>query len=109
MDQAGPINGRTRPLGYIISGTEPIAIETVCAKMINLNPMELPMIRAAKEMGWGCCEFDKIMVTGDGFPEKPIADFQLAKAIPLRFSLVHVCKSFAKQMMLLTKSAQRKG
>jgi uncharacterized protein (DUF362 family) len=109
MDGAGPIKGRTRPLGYIISGTEPIALEIVCAKLINLNPMELPMVRTAKQMGFGYCEFEKIKIIGDGLPEKPFTDFQLPILIPLRFSLTHVCKSITKQVILLTKSALGKN
>ena len=109
MDGPGPIKGRTRPLGYIISGTEPIALETVCSKLINLNPMELPMVVTAKQMNFGCSEFEKIKITGDGFPEKSFTDFQLPKLIPLRFSLAHVCKSITKQILLLTKSTLQKG
>jgi len=104
MDGPGPIKGRTRPLGYIISGTEPIALETVCSKLINLNPMELPMVVTAKQMDFGCSEFEKIKITGDGFPEKSFTDFQLPKLIPLRFSLAHVCRSIVKQIVLLAKS-----
>jgi uncharacterized protein (DUF362 family) len=48
MDRAGPIKGRTRHLGYLISGTEPIALEIVCAKLINLKPDDVPIIKTAK-------------------------------------------------------------
>ncbi len=105
MDGGGPIRGRSRPLGYLISGTEPIALETVCAKLINLKPDDVPIIKTAKSIGFGCSDFEKIEILGDGLPEKPCTDFELPKLIPIRFSFIHVCKSIAKQIVLLAKSA----
>jgi len=107
MDGAGPIRGRTRPLGWLISGTEPIACETVCCKLVNIKPEELPIIKTARQMGAGCCDPEKIKILGDEFPENTCADFELAKPIPLRFSFLHVCKSIGKQIVLLAKSAAK--
>lgn len=104
MDRAGPIKGRTRPLGYLISGTEPIAIETVCAKLINLKPEDVPIVKTAKSIDFGCSDFEKIEISGDGLPDKPFTDFELPKLIPIRFSFAHVCRSIAKQIVLLAKS-----
>jgi hypothetical protein len=47
-------------------------------------------------------------VLGDGFPETVCTDFQLGEPVPLRFSLPHVCKSVAKQILLLARSAVKK-
>ena len=38
MDGQGPIRGRTRPLGWLIGGTDPMACETVCCKLVNIKP-----------------------------------------------------------------------
>lgn len=104
MDGGGPIRGRSRPLGYLISGTEPIALEITCAKLINLDPDFVPIIKTAKRIGFGCSDFEKIEILGDGLPEKPCTDFELPKLIPIRFSFAHVCRSIAKQIVLLAKS-----
>jgi uncharacterized protein (DUF362 family) len=109
MDRAGPIKGRTRPLGYLISGTEPIALEITCAKLINLKPEDVPIIETARRIGFGCSDFGKIEILGDGLPEKPCTDFELPKLIPIRFSLAHVCRSIAKQIVLLAKSGIEKN
>jgi len=105
MDGAGPIRGRTRPLGWLIGGTEPIACETVCCKLVNIKPEELPMIKTARQMGFGCCEEEKIKIIGDDFSNNVCPAFEPAKLIPLRFSLGHICKSIGKQILLLAKAA----
>ena len=37
MDGPGPIRGRPRPLGFLLGGTDPIACETICAKLIGIE------------------------------------------------------------------------
>ena len=104
MDGPGPIRGRARGLGYLIGGTEPVACETICCELVNIRPEELPMIKTARQMGFGCWERDKIKVVGDDFPQTVCTDFELPKLIPLRFTFLHVCKSICKQVLLLAKS-----
>ncbi len=103
MDGPGPIRGRARPLGYLIGGTEPIACETVCCKLVNLEPQDLPIIKAARKAGFGCSEPAEIKIIGDSFTGSICTDFELPRLIPIRFSLAHVCKSFCKQLLLLLK------
>jgi uncharacterized protein (DUF362 family) len=103
MDGPGPIRGRARPLGYLIGGTEPIALETICCKLVNIKPEELPIIKTARKLQFGCSDPDKIKIIGDNYPENTCTDFQLAEPVPIRFSLLHVCKSICKQILLLTK------
>jgi len=107
MDGPGPIRGRARPVGYLLGGTEPIACEVICCKLVNIKPEELPIIKTARQMGFGCSDLDKIRIVGDDFPETVCTDFKLAEPVPLRFSLPHVCKSICKQILLLAKSAFR--
>jgi len=108
MDGPGPIKGRARELGWLIGGTEPIACEIVCSKLVNLKPGNLPIIKTARQMGFGCSDPDKIKILGDDFSESVCTDFKLAEPAPLRFSLPHVCKSVCKQILLLAKSATKK-
>jgi uncharacterized protein (DUF362 family) len=107
MDGPGPISGRARPLGWLIGGTEPIACEIVCSKLINMDCERLPIVRTARQMGFGsteltvggCNNYDDIRIVGDAFPENVCTDFMQAELIPIRFSLPRVCKSICKQML----------
>ncbi|HUW18573.1 MAG TPA: DUF362 domain-containing protein [Sedimentisphaerales bacterium] len=108
MDGPGPIRGRARPLGWLIAGTDAMALEIICSKLVNLDPGDLPLVRAARQMGFGSVEGDDIEILGDGLPESPCTDFELPELIPIRFSFLHVCKSIGKQILLLAKSAVKK-
>jgi uncharacterized protein (DUF362 family) len=106
MDGPGPIRGRARPLGYILGGTDPFALEVVCSKLVNITPENLPIIKTAKKMQLNCPGADSIKILGDSLPQNPYMDFELPKLIPIRFSLPHVCKSICKQILLLIKSGR---
>jgi len=108
MDGPGPIRGRARPLGWLIGGTEPIACEAICCKLVNINPDDLPIIKTAKQIGFGQWDIDKIRIAGDELPQSPCTDFELARPVPLIFSFSHVCKSIAKQILLLAKAGVKK-
>jgi uncharacterized protein (DUF362 family) len=108
MDGRGPIRGRARPLGWLIGGTDPIACETICAKLVNIEPQNIPIIKTAKQTGFDCSDPAEIEIAGDDFPQSVCTDFVLPELVPIRFSLLHVCKSICKQILLLTKSAAGK-
>ena len=105
MDGPGPIRGRTRPLQWLIAGTEPISCETICSKLINSEPLDIPIIKTAKKIGFGCCDLSKIKVVGDSFANNICTDFQFPPPIPIRFSPIRVFKSFCRQIWMLSKSA----
>ncbi len=109
MDGPGPIRGRARPLGWIIGGTDPIACETVCANLVDIEPETLPIISTAKKLGFGCPDRRKIEIAGDDFPQNICTDFELPHLIPIRFSLLHVCKSACKQIAMLFKAKTGKS
>ncbi|MDT8301171.1 MAG: DUF362 domain-containing protein [Sedimentisphaerales bacterium] len=108
MDGFGPIRGRTRQFGWLIGGTDPIACETICAKLINTKPQDFPIIRTAKQIGFGCSDPAEIEIAGDDFPQNVCSDFNLPELVPISFSLFHVCKSICKQIILLSKAAFKK-
>jgi len=105
MDAQGPICGRTRPLGWLIAGTNPFQCEIVCARLIRMAPDELPIIKTARRMGLLNAELEAPEILGDSPSSAICTDFQLPKLVPIRFSLLHVCKSIAKQFLLLMRSA----
>jgi uncharacterized protein (DUF362 family) len=108
MDGRGPIRGRSRTLGWLIGGTEPMALETICCNLVDIKTDELPILKTAKQMGLPCPNEGEIEILGDDFSDNICTDFELSEPSPLRFSLPHVCKSICKQVILLSKTAIKK-
>ena len=108
MDGSGPIRGRARPLGWLIGGTEPIACETICAQLVGIEPSDLPIIKTAGQIGFGCSDPAGIEIAGDDFRSSICTDFKLPDLIPIRFSLVQVCKSVCRQILLLAGATLKK-
>jgi len=103
MEGSGPIRGNPRHLGYLIGGTDPIACEIICTKLIGIESSSLPIIKTAKLMNFGCCDINKIRIIGDNLPKDIFTDFEIPKQIPIKFSFPQVCKSIHKQILLLIK------
>ena len=103
MEGQGPIRGPSRPLGWLIGGTDPIACETICCRLIGLAPDAVPIIHTARQIGFGCSDLEQIEVAGDALPDRPCANFVLPQLMPIKFSLPHICRSFGKQILLLAR------
>jgi uncharacterized protein (DUF362 family) len=101
MEGQGPIRGPSRPLGWLIGGTDPIACEMTCCRLIGLEPEQVPMIRTARQIAFGCQAPDAIEIVGDALPAAPCRDFRLPELIPVKFSLPRICRSVARQLLLL--------
>jgi uncharacterized protein (DUF362 family) len=53
------------PLGLVIMGNNQVAFDSVCARIIGLDPLTIPHVRLAAERGFGPTELSKIEVSGD--------------------------------------------
>lgn len=105
MEGNGPINGKAKQLGFFVGSSDPIAAEFVCCKLTKLDPLDIPIIQTAKKIGFGCSDADDIEILGDDPDELVCPDFLPAEQTDLCFSFSRVCKSVAKQIVYLTKSA----
>ncbi len=94
--------------GRLVLPAVPIACEAVCSRLVNIEPNDMPIIKTARQMDFGCKDFDRIEIKGDDLTRNICTDFEPAELIPIRFSLLHVCRSIAKQGVFLTKSAIKK-
>lgn len=102
MEGQGPIRGPSKPLGWLIGGTDPIACESICCRLVDIKPEQVPIIQAARRVGFGCDDPDRIDVLGDALPA-PCPDFVMAELCPVKFSFTHICRSITKQILLLAR------
>jgi len=53
------------PLGLIIMATNPVAHDSVCARIFHLDPFQIPHLRLAHERGYGPLDLSAIDIKGD--------------------------------------------
>lgn len=59
-----------RHLGVIIMAVNPVAHDAVCARILNLDPKNIPHLRLASSRGYGPLDIQDIQIEGDvGLPE----------------------------------------
>ena len=103
MEGAGPINGSPKKLGWIIASSDPVAAEIVVCKLIDFEADGLPIIRRAKQIGFGCSDIQQIEIVGDNYSDGICYDFERAPQVPLRFTLPRVVRSVSKQLLIYLK------
>ncbi|MFX0003157.1 MAG: DUF362 domain-containing protein [Promethearchaeota archaeon] len=64
-DGAGPRTMVPQIKNMILAGYDQVAVDTVVAKMMGFDPLELPAIRMAHEEGLGCGDFSQIEIIGE--------------------------------------------
>lgn len=72
-------SGRPKPLGVIVGGRDPFAVDLAICRMLGVSPETLPTHVAARSFGW---VGDRVNIIGT-YP--PIADFKLPVLAPLSF------------------------
>ena len=64
-DGAGPRTMIPRIKNYLLAGYDQVAVDTVVARMLGFEPLELPAIKMAHDEGLGCGDFDQIEIIGE--------------------------------------------
>jgi hypothetical protein len=64
-DGAGPRTMHPSVRNVILAGADSVAIDAVAAKLMGFDPMEIPYLRMATEMGLGECNPKDIEIAGD--------------------------------------------
>ena len=77
MEGNGPGSGEPRPIGVVISGRDPVAVDVVSSNVVGVSPDKLPLIRAAAAAGYGETQSDRIRVLGESIASVAIKHFLL--------------------------------
>ena len=51
MEGNGPSMGKPRKIGALLAGVSPHAVDLACARLIGIEPRDVPTLRAAREQG----------------------------------------------------------
>ncbi len=80
MEGDGPAGGTPRPLGLILGGEDPYAIDLTVCGMMGLAPMAVPYLKAVHDRGLCPEKADETWLEGDRAAAAPIADFRLPES-----------------------------
>lgn len=74
MDGDGPGAGTPFPLGLIIAGADPVAVDSTACRAVGIDPLSIPMLRIGTERGLGNAAEERIQLIGD--PLTPVPGFK---------------------------------
>lgn len=77
MEGNGPGSGDPRPVGLIIAGQDPSAVDVVSAEVVGVRAEKLPLIRAAAKIGKGQTELSDITIIGESPANVRVGNFRL--------------------------------
>lgn len=84
MDGDGPSHGRPRQFGAIIASCDPVAVDAVALLTAGVDPMRVPYLAAASELGIGAVRREDITILGDSIESIGVSDFRLPAGGPSR-------------------------
>ena len=53
MEGDGPINGKAKPLGVLIMGSDLVAVDATCCRLMRFDPEQVTHLRMARDTGLG--------------------------------------------------------
>lgn len=86
MEGNGPRNGTPKKLGVLLFSNDPVALDAVACKIINLDPAFVPTSKAGEKAGLGTYHYQNIEIVGDDV--EPLVDksFDVVRRPPITTS-----------------------
>lgn len=78
MEGNGPRGGHPRPMHVLLMSEDPVALDATVARMVGLNPDDIPTIVAGKKSGLGTSDEYEIEITGDDLESFKALDFKIS-------------------------------
>ena len=79
MEGDGPIMGRPRPLGFVAMGSDPVAVDATCARVIGLDPEKIEYLKPAARF-LGIIDASRIEQRGE-LPARYATQFDIVPAL----------------------------
>ncbi|MFC1953698.1 DUF362 domain-containing protein [Chloroflexota bacterium] len=86
MEGNGPRNGNPKKLGVLLFSNDPIALDAVACKIINLNPTDVPTSQPGEKAGLGTYHYQNIEIAGDNVESFVDVSFDVVRKPPISTS-----------------------
>lgn len=85
MEGNGPRSGKPRKLGVLLFSSDPVALDSIACKIINLDPAFVPTSKPGEKAGLGTYHYANIKVVGDKIESFIDKDFDVIRKPPVSF------------------------
>lgn len=85
MEGDGPSSGSPRAMELVMASLDAVAMDACVAKIIGLEPEDIPVTKEASRLELGESDLGKIEVAGDGLAAFVKSDFRLPQTTALKF------------------------
>jgi ferredoxin len=82
MDGDGPSAGRPFPIGVILASTDSIALDVAATELVGMDPLSVPVLRAAAQRGLTSGHLADLELIGDPFGTARATGFRTPKSGP---------------------------
>jgi uncharacterized protein (DUF362 family)/NAD-dependent dihydropyrimidine dehydrogenase PreA subunit len=86
MEGNGPSGGDPRPMGVLLFSTDPVALDAVMCRLVELNPLYVPTARPGRAGGVGTYLAEEIELAGDPINAAMNGDFRVPRGPVLDLS-----------------------
>lgn len=100
MERDGPQNGDPRPLGALVVGADPAAVDTVLSGLIRPPDADNLILNACRELGLGATDGSKIELRGEALAALAVADFRHPFLVGVSFSPTRLARSVLRQFLI---------
>ena len=98
MEGNGPRSGKPRKMNVLLFSTDPVALDAVACRMINLNPEFVPTALAGEKAGLGTYHQERIEISGDPIESFMVRDFKVVRKAPLSTKNSRLVKILKNQL-----------
>ena len=99
MEGPGPGSGDPVPIGALLAGRNPLAVDTVAGELLGLQPDQIWTQREALRTRRGAAELRNLELVGDALDEMRIAQFHPAVMTDVNFGLPMGLKRILKHSL----------
>lgn len=99
MEGNGPRGGDLIPMNVILFSRDPIALDSVFCKLIDLDPEFVPTMKFGMDTGLGTYKYDEIDILGDFNTNLINKEFNVVRRPPDRFISSKSFPSFLKNLL----------
>jgi ferredoxin len=100
MEGDGPAsNGKLRELGLLLAGSDCVALDSVLAKIMGINPLDILTTKHAAERNLGCADLAEMEILGEELQNLSVRPFLLPSSLPTTKKLPKPVIKLAKKLV----------